>query len=44
MVGGLSHILWNIKNVPNHQPGTVDIQSLEYINYSQACRLFLDGH
>ena len=29
MVGGLSQILWNIKNVPNHQPGTVDVQSLE---------------
>jgi len=37
---GLSHILWNIKNVPNHQPGTVDIQSLEYINYYQACFFF----
>ena len=21
---GLSHILWKIKNVPNHQPGTIE--------------------
>ena len=36
--------LWNIKNIPNHQPGLLIDSSTEYFNMASALPCQVQGH